>query len=89
MSEIAMMTTSLFKSRVKRITDASRRKVVISEEREITKTLEELKRELNNLYIQFDFMSDPLLMDSCIYTIKAVNSKYAFYLNRCKEIKSS
>jgi len=88
MSEIAIMTSSLFKARGRRRTKASRRKAILSEEREVTKTLEDLKRELNNLYIQFDFMTDPSLIDSCIYTIKALNSKYTFFLNRCKEIKS-
>ena len=86
MSAIAIRNQGLFKTKAERKTKARKKDAVrLSEEREIIETLEELKRELNILYSQFNFTTDPSLIDGCIYSIKAANSRYAFYLNQCKE----
>ena len=52
---------------------------------EIADTLIKLKNELDFLYNNLDFITDPVLIDSYIYEIKAVQMKYQFYLNLCKE----
>jgi len=86
MSTIAIKNQGLLKAKdERRIKTQKISGTLISEEREIIEALEDLKRELNILYAQFNFMTDPSLIDGCIYDIKAANAKYTFYLNRCKE----
>ena len=86
MSAIAIGNRRLFKAKAyRKIKIREKDAALFSEEREIIKALEDLKRELNILYIQFNFITDPALIDGCIYDIKAANSKYTFYLNQCKE----
>ena len=86
MSAIAIKNQGLLNAIADRkIKNPKKDAALISEEREIIEALENLKRELNILYSQFNYMTDPSLIDGCIYDIKAVNSKYTFYLNLCKE----
>ena len=86
MSAIAIKNQGLLKVKAERKIKAREKDpALLSEEREIIGALEDLKRELNILYSQFNFMTDPALIDGCIYDIKAANSKYTFYLSRCKE----
>jgi len=86
MSAIAVKNQGLFGSKADGNTKTLEKDLALSsEEREIIEALEDLKRELNILYSQFNFFTDPSLIDGCIYNIKAANSKYTFYLNQCKE----
>ena len=84
MSAIAIKNQGLYKTRELK-SKIRQSKPLLSEEREIIEALEDLKKELNILYSQLNFTTDPALIDGCIYGIKAANSKYTFYLNRCKE----
>ena len=84
MSAIAIKNQGLYGTK-KRKSKIRQRTALLSEEREIVEALEYLKMELNMLYSQLNYMTDPALIDGCIYNIKAANSKYTFYLNRCKE----
>jgi len=84
MSAIAIKNQGLYNTKAHK-GKTSKNTILLSEDREIIEALEDLKRELNILYSQFNFMTDPSLIDGCIYNIKAANSKYTFYLNRCKE----
>ena len=86
MSAIALknhqsLLTAIEERKIKAQQDAS----LLSEEREIIEILEDLKQKLNLLYSQLNFVTDPALIDSYIYDIKAANSRYTYYLNRCKE----
>ena len=86
MSTIAIKNQGLLKTKAERGIKAKKQNAgLLSEEREIIEALEELKRELNLLYSQFNSTTDPALIDCCIYSIKAANSKYAYYLNQCKQ----
>ena len=85
MSEIAIRNQGLFNAKEKHKPKTNRETTLLTEEREIVKALDDLRQELNILYNQFNFVTDPALIDGCIYDIKAANSKYTFYLNRCKE----
>ena len=86
MSAIALKSQGLFKTKTVRKTKTQEKDaVLLSEEREIIEALKELRHELNILYSQFNFITDPALIDGCIYGIKAANSKYTFYLNQCKK----
>ena len=51
----------------------------------ILTTLEQLKRELDIIYSSLDSVTDPVLIDSFIYEMNAVNMRYKFYLQQCKE----
>ena len=86
MSAIAINKQGLVNTKANRKTKTQEKDAaLISEKREIIEALEDLKRELNILYNQFNYTTDPSLMDGCIYNIKAANSKYTFYLKQCKE----
>ena len=85
MSAIAINQGLLKTKTSRKIKTQDKEAALLSEEHDIVKALEDLKRELNILYSQFNFMTDPSLIDGCIYDIKAANSKYTFYLNQCKE----
>ena len=85
MSAIAIKNEGFQVKADRRIKTPKKDAALLSEEHEIVETLEELKRELNLLYSQFNFATDPSLIDCCIYSIKAANAKYTFYLNQCKE----
>ena len=83
MSEIAIKNQGLYNAFTER---KSRRNASLqTEEREIVEVLEDLNQQLNILYNQFNYITDPALIDGCIYDIKAAHAKYTFYLSRCKE----
>ena len=56
-----------------------------TEEMEILTNLDRLKKDLDFLYSNFDYVTDPVLIDGYIYEIKSVQMKYQFYLNLCRE----
>lgn len=55
------------------------------EEKELLQTIESLKFELDMIHKSFDHITEPLLIDSCIYQISAIHSKYTYYLKLCKQ----
>ncbi|MDR3239616.1 MAG: YaaL family protein [Clostridiales bacterium] len=56
-----------------------------AEEKEIIAALEDLKKELQDVYNRLNNTTHPELIDGCIYEIKAMHARYKFYLDRCKE----
>ncbi|MDR1914608.1 MAG: YaaL family protein [Clostridiales bacterium] len=56
-----------------------------SEEREVLEIIASLQEDLDNLYNKFQFITDPWLIEGCIYEIKAAHAKYTYYIKRCKE----
>ena len=61
------------------------KKKLSDDDLEIVTTLEKLKFDLDNLYDNLNYITEPLLIDSYIYEINAVFMKYSHYLNLCKE----
>lgn len=55
------------------------------EEKNLLQTIETLKQELDVVHKSFDHITEPLLIDSCIYEISAIHSKYTYYLKLCKQ----
>ena len=51
----------------------------------ILATLEKLKKDLDNIHLSLDAVTDPDLIDSFIYEMNAINMRYKVYLNICKE----
>ena len=50
----------------------------------ILSTLEKLKKDLDNVHSSLDSVTDPVLIDSFIYEMNAINMRYKFYLRECK-----
>jgi hypothetical protein len=55
-----------------------------TEDEQLIEAVYGLKRELDYLYNEFNYVTDPNLIEGCIYDIKAVHAKYAFYIKQCK-----
>ncbi len=55
------------------------------EDRDILTTLKMLKTDLDYVHNNLDYVTDPVLIDSYIYEIKAIQMKYKYYLGICKE----
>ncbi len=60
---------------------------ISSEDMEIIKVLNGLKRDLDCLHNTLNVLTEPVLIDSCIYEIMSTNMKYEYYLKMCKEKK--
>ena len=86
MSAIALKNQGLLKMAAERHTKTRENSPALAtEDRDIIEELQDLKHELNLLYSQFNFTTDPSLIDGLIYNIQAANCKYTFYLKCCKE----
>ncbi len=55
-----------------------------NENLEILSILREIEVYLNSMYNQFEFITDPTLIDSCIYDINSAQNKYSYYLRLYK-----
>ena len=52
---------------------------------EIVAALEAVRSDMEFLHNCFDETTEPILVDSLIYEIKAANLKYQYYISKCKE----
>ena len=43
------------------------------------------RAQLNHAYAQFNFYSDPDLVDACVYEINALQSRYSYYVRQVKQ----
>ena len=43
------------------------------------------RAQLNHAYAQFNFYSDPDLVDACVYGINALQSRYSYYVRQVKQ----
>ncbi len=57
---------------------------VEDERLQLLKGMEQTKVELNQAYAQFNAHSDPDLVDSCVFTINALRSRYSYLLRKMK-----
>ena len=55
------------------------------EDVEIVAALHKIKNELDYLHNSYNQATEPLLIDSIIYEMKAAHMKYMYYLHLCKE----
>ena len=46
------------------------------------------RAELSRAYAQFNSHSDPDLIDSCVFTINALRSRYSYFVRRIKLLDS-
>lgn len=64
-----------------------RRKLRSEKEEERRQLMEGMARtrvELNQAYAQFNAHSDPDLVDSCVFTINALRSRYSYLVRQIK-----
>ena len=58
---------------------------ISDEDMEIVTNLEQTRRDLIDVHENFDNATEPSLVDSFIYEILALNMKYKYYHQLCKE----
>ena len=54
------------------------------ERRQLLEGMQQTRVELNQAYAQFNSHSDPDLIDSCVFTINALRSRYSYFIRRMK-----
>jgi len=54
---------------------------------QLQQQLNETRRELALSYAQFDFASEPELVEACVYQIKALQTRSDFLLRRIKQLE--
>ncbi len=62
-----------------------RQQKISNDDLEIVVSLEKLKKEINYLHSALNYVTDPTLIDSFIFETLALNMRYKYYLNLCKE----
>ncbi len=65
----------------------SRRRMCSAEEEERRQLIEGMAQTrtlLNQAYAEFNAQSDPDLVDSCVYTINALRSRYSYFVRQMK-----
>jgi hypothetical protein len=73
------------KERAAKARIAKKSKQLAKEDIFILATLEKLTKDLDNIHRSLDAVTDPDLIDSYIYEMNAVNMRYKFYLQMCKD----
>lgn len=54
------------------------------ERRQLMEGMARTRVELNQAYAQFNAHSDPDLVDSCVFTINALRSRYSYFVRQMK-----
>ena len=61
------------------------RHLVVEDDRSIKLAINTLRRELEDLHNMFDQATEAMLIDSIVYEMQAVQLRYMYYLDLCKE----
>ena len=72
-------------------TRASRRRASAQREeerRQLVEGMRDTRAQLNHAYAQFNFYSDPDLIDACVYEINALQSRYSYYVRQVKQLEA-
>ena len=59
------------------------------ERRQLVEGMRETKAQLNHAYAQFNFYSDPDLVDACVYEINSLQSRYSYYVRQVKALEAA
>lgn len=57
-----------------------------SERQQLLDGMAQTRVLLNQAYAEFNVQSDPDLVDSCVFTINALRSRYSYYVRRIKQL---
>ena len=58
------------------------------ERRQLMEGMRAVRSQLNHAYAQFNFYSDPDLVDACVYEINALQSRYSYYVRQVKQLEA-
>lgn len=58
---------------------------IVEDDQSLLESAEILRRELDDLHNRFNQVTEPELIDSIIYEMQAVQLRYMYYLDLCKE----
>jgi hypothetical protein len=58
---------------------------ITQEDRELLQALETVKKNLETVYINFEYATDTALIDSYIYEVKALQLKYEYIIKEIKQ----
>ena len=58
------------------------------ERRQLMEGMRDTRAQLNHAYAQFNFYSDPDLIDACVYEINALQSRYSYYVRQVKQLEA-
>ena len=61
---------------------------VEDERSQLLEGMAQTRAELSRAYAQFNSHSDPDLVDSCVFTINALRSRYSYFVRRIKLLDS-
>lgn len=56
------------------------------ERRQLLEVMARTRVEINQAYAGFNAQSDPDLVDSCVYEINSLQSRYSYLVRRVKEL---
>ena len=56
------------------------------ERRLLLEGMAQTRQELNQAYAQFNAHSDPDLVESCVFTINALRSRYSYFVRQMKQL---
>ena len=59
------------------------------ERRQLLEGMRATRTQLNHAYAQFNFYSDPDLVDACVYEINALQSRYSYYVRQVKALEAA
>lgn len=57
------------------------------ERRQLLEVMAQTRVEINQAYAGFNFQSDPDLVDSYVYEINSLQSRYSYLVRRVKELE--
>lgn len=57
-----------------------------AERRQLLEGMAQTRLELNQAYAQFNAHSDPDLVESCVFTINALRSRYSYFVRQVKRL---
>lgn len=66
-----------------------RAKVQSTEQQELLRSLAATRVQINQAYRGFDTAHDPELVESFVYEINALQSRYSYLLRRIKELEAA
>jgi hypothetical protein len=69
----------------KKIKQKNKTDALSAEDEQIIIAFNTVKGDLDNLHNRYDQTTDPLMLESIIYELKAANLRFMYYLNLCKD----
>ncbi len=64
-------------------------KLAVTTEQSIIYELREINKQIDITHDQLDYCTDDLLIDSCIYRLMSLHSRYDYYITKAKELNIS